>query len=265
MVFFVVVGGALIAAASARAEQPEPWQELKDKHFFVYYQAKEDQALAKLLLRRAEEDYQKIGTQLGYTRYADFWTWDKRVKILMFRDQQSFVETTVQPAWTTGYSDRDLYFFRSRVIVTYKQEKEFLDGLLPHEISHLILHDFISKQNIPIWFDEGVAQLQEPAKKEQADRIMHTMIKRGGYIPFDVLAAWDIRKETDTGKVEVFYAQSLSVVQFLLEKYGSDAFARLCRYLRDGKDFNGALTAAYASTMSSMEDLKNKWLLQMNR
>ena len=253
-----------ISVAYTDTMKPESWQELKDNHFFVYYQAKEDQDLAKNFLRQAENYYQKIGTQLGYTRYGDFWTWEERAKILIFHNQKSFVEATGQPAWTTGYADRDIYLFKSRVIVTYKQEKQFLDGLLPHEISHLILHDFILKERIPMWFDEGVAQLQEPAKKDVAAGIMHTLILKRAYIPFEILAALDIRKETDTGKVQAFYAQSLSIVEFLLEKYGSDSFSRLCRYLKDGKDFEKALSSAYTNTIGSMKDLEQKWLAYMN-
>ncbi len=261
----IAVMGGVTTVADADTMKPDAWHELKDKHFFVYYQSKEDHELAKLVLRRAEEYYQKIGTQLGYTRYGNFWTWEERAKILMFHDQKSFVEATGQPLWTTGYADRDLYVLRSRVIVTFKQEKEFLDGLLPHEISHLILHDFIPRERIPMWFDEGVAQLPEPAKKDVADHIARTLVKKGAYIPFEILASLDIRRERDTGMVQAFYAQSLSVVQFLLEKYGSDSFARLCRYLKDGKSFEAALSAAYPNTMSSMKDLEQKWLKYMKQ
>ena len=241
------------------------WQELKDKHFVVYYQNKDEQELAKLLLRQAEMYYQKIGGQIGYTRYTNFWTWEERAKILLFHDQQSFVETTGQPPWTTGYADRDTYLFNARVIVTFKQEKEFLDGLLPHEISHLILRDFISDHQIPMWFDEGVAQLQEPAKKEVADRIMRALIKKGAYIPFDIFMVWDIRKEENTQKVQAFYAQSLSVVEFMVETYGSDSFSRLCRYLRDGKGFEEALRSSYSNTVGSLQDLEHKWIMHMSR
>ena len=265
---FVFIAGSLaqLDGNSAYSDvEKGAWQELKDKHFVVYYQDKDDYDVAKILLREAEAYYQKIGAQIGYTRYADFWTWEDRAKILLFHSQKSFVETTGQPPWTGGYADRDTYLFNSRVIVTYKQEQKFLDGLLPHEISHLILRDYISDHQIPMWFDEGVAQLQEPAKKEVADRIMRTLVGKGAYIPFAILMVWDIRREKDTQKVQTFYAQSLSVVEFLVETYGGDSFSRLCRYLRDGKEFEDALKAAYSNTLPSIEDLEHKWVTRMSR
>lgn len=243
----------------------QEWREIKDDHFVVYYDPAVGRDAAQTLLRRAEDYYRKIGDQIGYNRYTNFWTWDERVKIFVFADQKSFVESTGQPAWATGYADRDSQLFKSRVIITYRQEQDFFDGLLPHEISHLILHDFIVSQPIPIWFDEGVAQLNEGNKRATADQMMRVLVAKNKYIALPVLSRWDIRREREPHKVTVFYAESLSLVDFLIKKFGLNAFSQLCRYMRDGKPFEEALRRAYSNYIVSLEDLERQWLEYMNR
>ncbi len=242
------------------------WGEIKDKHFVIYYETKSDQGLAKELLRRAEGYYQKIGDDIGYSRINKMWTWDNRVEIFLFATQSSFVASSGQPLWSTGYADRDSRLFKSKTIVTFKQQEGFVDGLLPHEISHLILHDFIpNAMNVPIWFDEGVAQMQEKDKRAMIHPMMKTLISRNQHIPFEKFVNLDIRKEKDGRKVQIFYAQSLSVVDYLVTKYGIDAFGRLCRALRDNKNFAQALTLAYSGVFANFADLEKKWILSFNQ
>ena len=244
------------------------WHEMKGKHFIVYYQASSDRYLAQKTLRKAEDYYRRIGEEIGLTRYGNFWTWEDRAKIAIFADQKTFMQKTGAPAWSIGFVDRktrDSHIFKSRTIVTYKQEYNFFDGLLPHEISHLILHDFIPARNIPVWFDEGVAQIQEAHKSDYANQLMRVLVARGNFIDFGTLFLWDISDEKDKIKVDIFYAQSLSIVEFLINTYGSGAFARLCRNLSDGHRFDEALRKAYSGNIKSIADLQDKWVKYFKR
>ena len=236
-------------------------KQLKDKHFVVFYSPVVDETIARGVLRASERYYDRIANEIGYARYANFWTWEERVKVVIFSDHVSFAKTTGQPLWSKGYAQRESQIFKSRSIVTYPQEHDFMDGLLPHEISHLILLDFVgSKSRIPIWFDEGVAQLQEKNKKMLADQLMRKLVPSKQYIPLQILAQWDIRNENDPKKVMVFYAQSLSVVDFMIRNYGSHRFGNLCRGLKDGLSFEKALKSAYTSLFDSLLDLEEKWV-----
>jgi len=243
----------------------ETWRILKGRHFVIYYDSLIPQSKARSVLRISEDYYRKIGEIVGFTRYSDFWTWEQRAKIFIFADQKSFHQRTGAPSWSMGYADRDSYLFQSRAIVTYLQEEGWMNGLLPHEISHLILHDFIAPENIPIWIDEGIAQLFESDKYVIADRMMRTLVRRGQFIPLETLNRWDIRRETDAVKVEIFYAQSLSLVHFLREEFGYENFCRFCRSLRDGKPLEESLQSAYPVKIRSLDDLQSAWLSFINR
>ncbi len=257
--FVLLVLWSLIAIGNCSADSDQAWEEIKGRNFVVYYESESDQSLAQSLLRRAEDYYQTIGADIGYSRTNKFWTWDERVKIFLFSTQSSFLQSTGQPVWSTGYADRDSRVFKSKTIVTYRQEQGFLDGLLPHEISHLILHDFVQGP-IPIWFDEGVAQLQEKDKKNQARSIMKMLTQKKLYVPFEQFTVLDIRRVAEPRVAETFYCQSLSIVDFLRTKYGAEAFGRLCRGLRDHKNFQAAMSAAYQGSLENFSDLEAKWL-----
>ena len=235
------------------------WREMKGDHFIVRYR-KTDESLADKVLSKAEEYYKRIADQLGYPRYSNFWTWNDRVHIIIYPNQQSFHEETRQPEWSKGYASRHSELFESKVIVTYRQEEDFLEGLLPHEISHLILRDMIGfDHSIPIWFDEGVAQLQE-SHQDIMKRIMRYLVENNQYIPFDVFREINIGVETDTRKVMIFYAQSYCVVDYLLNVEGREAFVMMCRGLKNGKDFWEALRSAYFPHFESWKDLQDKWV-----
>jgi len=239
----------------------ESWQQIKGKHFVVFYQSAKEKDLAQKVLREAERYYDRIGERIGYQRVSKFWTWDERVRIVLFRDSQTFAAETGQPLWSLGYAARDSQVFHSHMIATYPQEQGFLDGLLPHEISHLILYDFIpDRRQLPVWFEEGIAQLEEADKGRRADEFMRHLIDQDQYIRLDFLMRWDIRTEHDPLKVEVFYAQSLSLVRFMLKQYGQRSFQRLCRELRDGHDFISALRKAYPGRIGNLSDLEKQWV-----
>ena len=104
---------------------------------------------------------------------------------------------------------------------------------------------------LPLWFEEGVAQLQEASKSEIAHQICRALVLQQRQIPLATLMVWDIRQEKDPNKVKVFYAQSLSVVEFLLKNYGSVAFGDLCRNLKNGKTFEEALRGAYTNNINT--------------
>ena len=137
----------------------------KGIHFIVWYSSDESSSWARSILRAAEAYYRRIADNINYSRYRNFWTWDERVNIVVYQSKETFLKMTNQPAWSIGGAFREETLLKTKMIVTFKQEEGFFDGILPHEISHLILGDFIGfEKTIPLWFNEGVAQLQERRK-----------------------------------------------------------------------------------------------------
>ena len=253
------------------------WQELKSEHFIVYFIG--DEKFAQEVLDKAEVYYQRIAYELGYPRYSNFWTWDRRVKIYIYKEKDEFLKVTSQPNWSEGMAD-----YAKKQIVSYAWAKGFVESLLPHEMAHLIFRDFVGfKGEVPLWLDEGVAQWAEEQKRKDYKAMSKYYLKKETLLVLDVMMTLDIRqvKENDKihmrviqsrdgregvlsldGKqlVNVYYLQAVSIVGFLIEKYGSDSFAVFCRQLRDGKSMEESLRFAYPLYIRSLKELQERWV-----
>lgn len=264
MLIALLASGAAWRMPQVSASDPlDAFIDMKGTHFVVRYTLPSQKGTASAILNRAEECYDRVTRDIGFTRYSDFWTWDKRVKVILFADQISYTRFTGQAQWSMAYATRDSKLFRDRAVVTYDGQPEIFSSILPHEIAHLILWDHLATTpaKIPVWYEEGVAQLEEADKRQMVKDALRPVVAAGKYIRFNVFNALKPEELKDDAQVSLFYAQSLSVVVFLVEKYGQDAFYRLSKELRDGCDFETALSRAYSGIFASMADLEARWVL----
>ncbi len=230
------------------------WQELKGGHFIIYYEA--DEPFAKEVLRRSENYYNHIASDLGYARYSDFWQWENRVKIYVYSTKLGYQNASDQPGWSEGMAD-----YAHKQIITYRQSKDFLEALLPHEIAHLIFRDFVGfKGQIPLWLDEGIAQWAEPKKRDLSKRIALVLLQKKEVIPLRDLTAVKSLDGKSEQKIRFFYMEAVSVVDFMIRTYGAQRFTDFCRQLRDGKNLDEAIKSAYSGSVQDLEELQNKWI-----
>lgn len=241
--------------------EPPGWSKVAGDHFVVLYGGQDDSDLAHSILNHAEDYYNSIADDIGYSRYQNFWTWNNRVKIILFPSQGTYERATGQPAWSNGFASLHSDLFRSKIIVSFRGQENFVEAILPHEITHLILHDFIGfDRPFPRFFDEGVAQLEQKDDSLSHMDIVAGMIAGGKIIPLQDLLGYDIAAHrSDPASVEIFYVESLYIVDFLIKTYGKDSFKNMCRHLRDGDSFEQALKSSYYPTLDSMQTLQAKW------
>ena len=181
------------------------------------------------------------------------------MQIVYFADQGAYLNATQQPEWSKGFSISHLASVNLRMIISYRGQKDFLSTVLPHEIGHLILHDFVKGRKIPVWFDEGLAQLEEENNSPEHKTIVARLAVSGKTIPLEELNGYEAKAQSDPMQAAIFYAESLYIVDFLVKTYGKSAFTELCRQLRDGAPFDHALRVAYYPTITSMAALQGKW------
>ncbi len=60
------------------------WLKFEGDHFVVLCASSDDEDMAHDILNHAEDYYNDIADDIGYSRYHNFWTWDNRVKIILF-------------------------------------------------------------------------------------------------------------------------------------------------------------------------------------
>ncbi len=253
------------------------WGKVKGEHFLVYFVAKKkgsegqkvsadlsgEKGFANAVLRRSERYYIKIPNGLGYRRLSGFWTWDNRVKIYVYPSNVALIKVAGRPGWSAGATD-----YTSKTIFGHHSgsEEEFLNNILPHELGHLIFRDFIGfTGEVPLWLDEGVAQLQEGggARRRVARRKSLEILWKDRLLPLKDLAATDgkcLQKQMALRAVWEFYIQALSLVDFMLVTGGKGNFEKFCRHLRKGKSLNESLKFSYPTSIRNTEELEKEWV-----
>ncbi len=149
----------------------DEWNIKKSTHFIVYYKDKLDD-FADKVIDKAEDLYEDVADYLGFRR-DNFWLWENRAKIYIYKDAQGYHKATGLPAWSGGYAKVE-----EKVIKTYPWQEGFFDVVLPHEMTHIIFREFLGfdNLNIPAWLDEGVAGYKEHSRRFSAKRILKSAI-----------------------------------------------------------------------------------------
>ena len=224
------------------------WQTKKYQHFIIYYQEAQD-SYVEDLADAAEKYYNDIVEDLGYRRF-DFWSWDNRAKIYLFKDAEGYHADTKRDTWSGAEVN-----VRNRTIKTFIGQKNFFDSILPHEMTHIIFREFIGERTLlPLWVDEGVACSQEKTYLAARIREAKSLLTQGSYVKlkdFSGLTA------SSLDNPPAFYAQAASIMVYLIEYSGKDKFLDFSRQLRDGTNWQEALKNIYG--FANFEDMEQKW------
>lgn len=224
------------------------WQTEKSQHFIVYYQ-EDSGGFVKELINRAENYYNSIVDELGFRRF-DFWSWENRAKIYLYKDNASYIKDTQRAAWSGASVS-----IKTRTIKTYIGQNNFFDSILPHEMTHIIFREFVGDINdLPLWLDEGIASSQETSNLAARMKAAGEIIDQNNYLKFDNL--FEVRNYALIVP-HTFYAESASIIVFLIKEYGSEKFRDFCGKLRDREPWKQALLRTYR--FSNFEEMEEAW------
>jgi hypothetical protein len=149
--------------------------------------------------------------------------------------------------------------YRDLMVINYariKTEPFSLEAIMKHELCHLLLHKNIKDQNLPVWLDEGIAQWVSGG-------LADIIIDRYSVLDDAVLSNRLIRLKyieegfpDDGRRLTLAYAESKSLIDYIISDYGPDGLLRLLDYLKDGDGINSAVQKAYAI---SFDELEKRW------
>ena len=236
----------------------DTWNTAKSMHFIIYYKNAPDRFLDELT-DKAENYYNKIADDLGFRRY-NFWLWDNRAKIYIYNDAKDYQAATGEPLWSSGCA-----YPREKVIRTFPYAKKFFDTILPHEMGHIIFREFVGFDNnaIPVWLDEGVASYQQDLRFSAAGIMIKDALRKNRFIPLGELSEINSLSTADTDKVNLFYAEAVSIVDYLVKEFGQDRFMLFCQILRDKNNLEQALILTYS--FKNIEELDKAWQNYLNK
>lgn len=187
--------------------------------------------------------------------------WSPRCDIYLHPTVVGYSRATKVPQTHPGHSsigmDDKTGEVVSRRIDLRMDDVNLWSSTLPHEVTHVILAGHFGKnQHLPRWADEGIAVLSEArARPGLYTQMLPAARREDKLFRVDVLLRLD--DYPDASRVALFYAQSISLVDFLVKKSGP---VTLTRFIRDG------LSSGYEPAMkkhygyASFKEMEQDWL-----
>jgi tetratricopeptide (TPR) repeat protein len=184
--------------------------------------------------------------------------WSPRCDIFIYATAQDYVQATGAPANSPGHSTMKTEGERviSRRIDLHADDPNMSVGVLPHETTHVVLAGRFGNHAVPRWADEGMAVLSEP--RDRIERHLRNLPQhRADRHLFGTGQLMKLDAYPDPRYIGPFYAQSVSLVEYLSEKAGPRVFAK---FLREGLDggYEVALQKYYG--VQSFAQLEQQWL-----
>jgi hypothetical protein len=226
------------------------WLVAQSANFRIYHH--QDRLFAERMARIAEA----TRTELLDKWFGESDTqWPERCDVVLYEDSRTFSQATGAPPQSPAYTriDADGGRVLGRHIYLNNAAAELLRCILPHEVTHSVLADHFGRR-IPRWADEGMAVLTEPGDRIAGHLRLLPRWREEGLVvgPRQLFEMGDYPPPHAWGS---FYAQSVSLVQFLSKEKGSQTFAKFLREsLRE--DYATALQHYYGWDFT---ELDSRW------
>ena len=218
-VTFIILG-LLLANTAMADEQQDKWQQMTGPDFLIYYRTDVPDDFVQTTMDTAEDELKRVTDNLGITN-APSWGGGREIKIYIYSNRNDYVKNGGQAGWSHGVA-----FAKAKTIKLYPDAQGFFDTLLPHELGHIVFRDYI------------------------------------GYtanIPLSQLTGVRLYKDSKDQVVDQFYAESASVVYYLITELDEQEFYMFCNELKNGTPFEEALHKVYLR-FKTINDLNQAWM-----
>ena len=183
--------------------------------------------------------------------------WNPKCELYLHATGNDYSRATSVPATSPGHSSIKSENGRitGRRIDLHCDDPNLLYAVLPHEATHVVLAGQFGEHPVPRWADEGMAVLSEP--REKVERHLRNLAKcrQEGQV-FSLRHLMQLSDYPDPRSIGAFYAQSVSLVEFLSNERGPQVFTQ---FLRDGlrTGYDAALQRHYG--WQGFGDLEQRW------
>jgi hypothetical protein len=229
------------------------WQVAETAHFRIFH------AQGRELAGRVAQVAERTRSEMSRKWLGQEEAWQAPCDVYLHATGQDYTHVTGIAAASPGHSkietDPGTGRVVSRRIDLRCDNPAMLEAVLPHEATHVVLAGHFGPQPIPRWVDEGIAVLTEPAAKVD----MHRRNLARSYQERDLFALRELMELPDypqPRRITTFYAQSVSLVDFLTRRKGPQDF---CQFVRDGlrEGYEAALRRHYG--FRDFAELQSGW------
>jgi hypothetical protein len=229
----------------------EGWNIGETANFRIYHQSPE---LAAQVARVAENTRATM-QQKWFGAGCD--PWNPKCEIYLHPTADAYGRATGQYN-SPGHSSLRLENGRlvTRRIDLHCDESTMLSAVLPHEATHVVLAGQFGGQLLPRWADEGMAVLSEPQEKVDRHLTNLNRCRQEGQL----LRLQELMQLEDYPRnprvIGAFYAQSVSLVEYLTSLRGPQAFTM---FMLEGMRYGYEKALQRTYNIQSFTVLEERW------
>jgi hypothetical protein len=138
-----------------------------------------------------------------------------------------------------------------------------LELTLKHELTHLLLHQYIQKDLLPKWLNEGVSQWTSEGISDIISFNGNKLLKQA-VLTKNYLALKDISVHfpSSSNLFILSYEESRSIVEYIDSKFGTDKLLLILNKLHENNDIEAAI---FISLSIDINELENEWHKYLQR
>ncbi|HBA89188.1 MAG TPA: hypothetical protein DCZ75_14770 [Geobacter sp.] len=235
-----------VAPLMDKAERELPVESKMDKGFSsmfdLSFDAELPPGLSAEVLDALERAYSSVGADLGVFPTT-------RIPVLLYT-KSDYSSVTGGPDWSGGLYDGKI---RLPVGSATKLTPQ-MRGIIFHEFTHVLVAE-LTHGNVPTWFNEGLAQIEE--WKEFAPR--HTPVLGAGKAVMPLSTLSGSFTSMAGGEAAVAYQQSYSMTQFMVSRYGWYAVQQVLKHLGERVPMEKAVAQALSDWSLDLPGVMRQW------
>ena len=228
------------------------WKQLRSPNFELnWYQG--DENFGRILIGIAGRALNTLGSEAGVTI-------DRPVRAFVYGDLEEFRAASFLGGleWVGG-----TYYPRQNVILIYappnQQGLAIAQRALPHELAHAVVHQVSDNPygDVPQWLNEGLATRSEPGMNPDQSAALAKAVAEGKLMSLRSIGG---SFPTDPDEALLAYAQSYSVVTYLVEEHGRMKLNALLRTYREGVTHDEGLKRALGMDTAQLDQEWRAWM-----
>lgn len=239
-------------AAQAKMQyETRNFSKVETQHFTVRFRD-DDQEMAQLVARAAEQAYQPVTAMLGREPNHE------KTLIVMYPDRSELRKAF---GWSGDENAMGVYWGGVIQILSPRDwmqtgvsADEFSrSGPMVHEFTHLVF-DHLTQGNYPRWFTEGLAQYAEYTINRYEWLTVTNSLSGNMHSMAELDSKFD-----DLTNQSLAYRESFAAVRYIAEVHGDDALRRVIEQLSAGRKMNQAVQSVLAMSYPEYEQNWKQW------
>jgi len=241
------VSGKRVETAPAQVRYDDlrySWRNLTEGKVTIYWYEGDD-SFARELMSAAQQALERLAADTGAHP-------EKPVDLYIYANANDLKGAMIHPQeWTGGVA-----FTRYSIMAIGIAPDNIYWGktTIAHELTHLVIHQMTLNpyNELPTWLDEGLAMYNEGLLDPGFTSYLIWAITENKLISVQSLSS---PFSAYAEEAYLSYAQSYSLVEFLITTYGQEKMLELLNTFREGSGYDAALEKVYGFDMDGLDSL----------